>query len=283
MNNITLPKNIEFQKGKNKNQGLVIIGPCYPGYGITLGNPLRRILLSSLPGAAVIGVKIKGADHEFMSLQHVKEDVLEIILNLKQLRLKVYSDEVVKLKLDVHGEKKVKAGDISKNSLVEIINQNLTLANITEMAGSLNMEIFVSQGRGYETTENREKDEKHETGYIEIDSVFSPVLAVSVNIEHVRVGKITNQDKIILNITTDGTITLKEAFNQAVSILIEQINALAGKDNKTEKNKKIKKETKKIKKKSEDESEKTEKIIEEENKEDEDEKKPKKKKAELKR
>jgi len=230
MQNIALPKKIDFKKGEAPNQGVITIEPCYPGYGATIGNSLRRILLSSLPGAAVVGVKIKGADHEFMSLPHIKEDVLEIFLNLKQLRLKIFSDEVVKLELDAHGEKEVKASDIAKNSSVEIINNNLTLAHITDMAGNLNMEIFVSRGRGYETVDSREKGGDREIGYIEIDSVFSPILSVGIDIENVRVGKMTNWDKLILNVITDGTIAPEDAFKQSVEILIQQFNALINKE-----------------------------------------------------
>ena len=233
MNTIALPEKIIFKKGQEANQGLIVIEPCYPGYGTTLGNALRRVLLSSLPGAAVVGVKIKGADHEFMTLPHIKEDTLEIILNLKQLRLKLHSEEAVKLELAVHGEKKVRAGDIKKNSQVESVNQDLVLANITDMAGNLYMEIFVSRGTGYEMVENRES-EKHEIGYIEIDSIFSPVLSVGVKIENIRVGKMTNWDKLIIDIATDGAITPEEAFIQAAQILINQFTALIKKDKASE-------------------------------------------------
>ncbi|MBU0879252.1 MAG: DNA-directed RNA polymerase subunit alpha [Patescibacteria group bacterium] len=227
MDTIALPKKIEFTKGKDLNQKRVIIEACYPGYGTTIGNALRRILLSSLPGAAVIGVKIKGADHEFMALPHIKEDVLEIILNLKQLRLKMFTEEIVKLELVARGEKEVTAVNISKNSQVEIANPDLVLANITDMAGVLEMEIFVSSGKGYLATENR-KNEKHEIGYIEVDSIFTPVLAVGINVENVRVGKMTNWDKLILDITTDGTITPEDAFTYATKILIKQFTSLIG-------------------------------------------------------
>ncbi|MEI8361498.1 MAG: DNA-directed RNA polymerase subunit alpha [bacterium] len=227
MEKIALPKQIKFEKGDVLGQGSVIIEPCYPGYGITLGNSLRRVLISSLPGAAVIGVKIKGASHEFMTVPHVKEDVLEIILNLKGLRLKLHSDEVVVLKLEVHGEKNVTAANIEKNSLVEIANPELEIATITDMSGSLSMEIFVQAGRGYETIDSREVI-KHEIGYIEIDSAFSPVLTVGMDVENVRVGKMTDWEKLVLNITTDGTISTENAFQQAVAILTEQFNALAG-------------------------------------------------------
>jgi len=229
MQKIALPQKIDFKEGEKPNQSLVIIEPCYPGYGMTLGNCLRRVLLSSLAGAAVVGVKIKGADHEFMALPHIKEDVLQIILNLKKLRVKVFSEEEVKLELDAHGKREVKAGDIAKNSQVEIKNSDLVLAHITDMAGSLNMEIYVSQGRGYRPVENIENENK-EIGYIEMDSIFSPVFSVSVKVENTRVGKMTNWDKLILDIITDGTITPREAFEQAVAILIEQFNSLLKKE-----------------------------------------------------
>jgi len=228
-----LPQKIEFVKGSKANNKQIIIEPCYPGYGATIGNALRRVLLSSLPGAAVIGVKIKNAEHEFMTLPHVKEDILELTLNLKKLRLKIFSDEVVKLELDARGEKEVKASDIKKNSLVEIANPDLVLGHVTDMAGSLSMEISVSRGAGYITVESRE-GAKNEIGYIEMDSIFSPVMSVGVNIENVRIGKMTNWDKLILDLTTDGTITPEEAFHKSVDILINQFNSLVEKTGKEE-------------------------------------------------
>lgn len=225
MQNIALPKKIEYQKGTEPNHGQIVIEPCFPGFGTTLGNPLRRILLSSLPGAAPIGIKIKGVSHEFSSLPHLKEDILEFILNLKQLRLKVFSEEVVKLELDIHGEKEIKAADIKANSSVEIVNPELVLGHITDMAGSLHAEIYVKQGRGYEMIENREEKEK-EIDFIEMDSIFSPVLSVGIKVDNVRVGKMINWEKLILDIKTDGTITPEDAFTQSVEILKEQLNSL---------------------------------------------------------
>jgi DNA-directed RNA polymerase subunit alpha len=225
MSNIALPKKIEFKAGDKPNQKLAVIEPLFPGYGTTLGNALRRVLLSSNPGTAVVGVKIEGADHEFMALPNIKEDVLEIILNLKQLNLKIHTDEIVKLELEAHGEKEVKAKDIKSNSDVEIVNQDLTIAHITDMAGKLNMEIYASRGLGYETIENRE-NRKKELGYIEIDSIFSPVKAVGIAIENTRVGKMTNWDKLTLDIETDGTITPEQVFDNSVAILLEQFNSL---------------------------------------------------------
>jgi len=256
MSNIALPKKIEYKAGKDKNEAKIIIEPCFPGYGVTLGNSLRRVLLSSLPGAALVGVKIKDVDHEFSALPHLKEDILEFILNLKKIRLRVFSDEVVKLELKVHGKKNIKAGDITKNSQVEIINPELVLGSITDMAGSLSAELFVDKGMGYEMIEGRE-EKIREIGYIEMDSIYSPVLLVGIKIENVRVGKITNWDKIILNIKTDGSISPEDAFKQAVNILIDQFNAMIGKKSKE---KEIdKKEVKAEEKEKTEEKDKTEK------------------------
>ena len=235
MQKIALPKKIEFKKNKDeKNRGEIIINPLYPGYGITIGNVLRRILLSSLSGAAPIGVKIEGVSHEFMAQSNIKEDVIELILNIKELKLKVFSEEVVKLELKSHGKKDVKASDIKKNSDVEIINKDLVIGNITDMAGNLEMEIFVKQGMGYEMSENREEKNK-EIGYIEIDSIYTPVLSVGIKNENIRVGKMTNWDSLTLDIETDGTITSEEAFYKSVDIAMEQFGALLNKSDKKEK------------------------------------------------
>jgi DNA-directed RNA polymerase subunit alpha len=234
MGKISLPQKVNFIDGAEANQGIVEIEPCYPGYGMTLGNALRRVLLSSLPGAAVIGVKIKGVSHEFSTLPHVKEDILEIILNLKKLRIKIFEkdeDEELRLELKVHGKKEVKASDITKNSKVEIVNGDLVIANITDMAGSLEMELFVDKGRGYRPVESIE-NKKNEIGYIDIDSIFSPVFAVGIKVENVRVGKMTNWDKLVLDIVTDGTLTPKEAFEKSNQILIDQFSAIIGLNNK---------------------------------------------------
>lgn len=229
MQNIALPNKISFKEGDHENSGQIIIEPCFPGYGITIGNSLRRVLLSSLDGAAVVGVKIEGVDHEFMSLPNVKEDILEILMNLKELRIKMFtdSDEIVKLNLKSGGKKEVKASDIEADSSVEIFNKDLKIATLTDMKGSLNMEIFVKKGIGYESVEMRE-EKRNEIGYLELDSIFSPVLNVGVDIENVRVGKMTNWDKLVLDVLTDGTVTPFEAFEKANKILIEQFASLTG-------------------------------------------------------
>lgn len=221
MQNIALPKKIEFKAGKELHEGVITVEPLFPGYGMTLGNSLRRVLLSSLPGAAVIGAKIKGASHEFMVLPNVKEDVLEILLNLKQLRLKMHTEEEVRLELKIKGKKIVKASDITKNSEVEIKNPDLIIAHVTSEAGTLEMEITVKAGHGYKIAEDVKKDNR-EIGYIEIDSIFSPVTIVSINVENTRVGKMTNWDKLVLDVKTDGTINAEDAFKEAVQILVDQ-------------------------------------------------------------
>lgn len=225
MENIALAKKVEYQKGANDYEGVVVVEPLYPGYGMTLGNSLRRTLLSSLPGAAVVGVKIKGASHEFMALPNVQEDVLEIILNIKQLRLKIHGDEEIRLELKAKGKKVVTAADISKNSDIEIKNLDLVIANLTDDKASLEVEIVAQPGRGYRMSEGS-KRENVELGFIEIDSIFSPVLAVSLNVENARVGKMTNWDKLLIHIKTDGTISPMEAFNEATEILVNQFSAL---------------------------------------------------------
>ncbi len=225
MQNIALPKKIEFSPGSDPLEGIVTVEPLFPGYGMTLGNALRRVLLSSLPGAAVVGVKISGASHEFMALPKIKEDVLEIILNLKQLRFKIHTTEEVRLTLKAKGKKTVTAANIDKDSQVEIKNTDLVLAHLTDSTAQLEMEIVVSEGRGYRMVESSKKENK-EVNYIEIDSIFSPVILVSIDVENTRVGKMTNWDKLVLKVKTDGTVSAQEAFQEAVQILVNQYNSL---------------------------------------------------------
>ncbi|MCK4968470.1 MAG: DNA-directed RNA polymerase subunit alpha [Candidatus Aenigmarchaeota archaeon] len=217
---------IKFEENKKvKNQAAVIISPCYPGYGITLGNALRRVAISSLSGAAVIAVKIKGARHEFSTLSGIKEDVLEIILNLKQLHLSLYSDQPVVLNLKANGEKIVTAKDIISNAQVTIANPELVIATMTDKKASLDMKIWVDNGRGYQPSE--EKGSKDlEVNTILVDSIFNPVLAVNFKRENIRVGKKTNYDQVVLTIKTDGTITPQQAFIETTKILSEQFSSL---------------------------------------------------------
>jgi DNA-directed RNA polymerase subunit alpha len=225
MEYLLLPSKIRFAKGERPNEGVLTVEPCTQGYGTTIGNSLRRVLLSSLPGAAVTSVKVKGVDHEFSVIPHVKEDMLEIILNLKTLRLKLHSQEPVKLTLSAKGEKVVTAADFSKNADVEIINSDLVIATLTDKAAAFEMEITVAPGSGYRSTEDRLKD-KQELGTIAIDALYSPVLNVSYKVVATRVGERTDYDKLILQIETDGSMDPIDACRQGVSILLDHFNLL---------------------------------------------------------
>jgi DNA-directed RNA polymerase subunit alpha len=178
-----------------------------------------------LPGAAVTAVKIKGVDHEFSTINGVKEDVLEIILNLKALRLKCHSSEPVKVSLSVKGEKTVTAADFEKNADVEIVNKDLVIATLTDKSSSFEMEITVAQGRGFRTTEERLK-EKLELGTIAIDALYSPVINVSYKVEATRLGEKTDYDKLILSVETDGTMDPLDACRDSVAILLDHLNLL---------------------------------------------------------
>ncbi|NQV00959.1 MAG: DNA-directed RNA polymerase subunit alpha [Parcubacteria group bacterium] len=216
---LTLPKKPKIIEQKG-NQAVFEIEACYPGYGVTLGNAFRRVLLSSLSGAAVTGVKIKGIQHEFSTIPHVIEDVVQIILNLKQIRFKLHTDQSIKFLLKAKGEKEVKAKDIKITSEAEIINKDIHIATLTDKKAELEMEIEVESGLGYLPTEQQKKG-KLEVNKIAIDAIFSPVLKVNSSIENMRVGEKTNYDRLRINIETDGTITPKEAFLKAAKILVD--------------------------------------------------------------
>lgn len=225
MEHILLPSKIYFETSERPNEGVLIVEPCYHGYGTTLGNALRRVMLSSLPGAAVTAIKVKGVTHEFQSIEHVKEDVLEIILNVKALRMKSFSSQPVKLVLSLSGAKSVTGADIQPNADVEIVNPEQVLLTTTSADASIEMELTVEQGRGYSATEER-MNESRDIGTIAIDALFSPVRSVGYRVQDTRVGDITNYDKLIMNIETDGTITAEEAVNVSSSMLIEHFSLL---------------------------------------------------------
>lgn len=227
MEEILLPSKIELIPGENDRKATLVVEPCWHGYGTTLGNAIRRVMLSSLPGAAVTAVKIKGATHEFSAIAGVQEDVLELILNLKQLRFRLFTDEPVRLMLKVKGEKEVTAADIEGDSNVEVANPDQHIATLTDKKAEFEMEIFVGRGRGYVTVEERAK-EKLELGMIAIDAIYSPVREVGYKVENTRVGQITNFDKLSMNIETDGTITPKEAVDQSLNILLDHFKLLTG-------------------------------------------------------
>ena len=209
------------------NKATFAIEPRHSGYGMTLGNTLRRVILSSLGGAAVTAVKIDSVAHEFSTITSVKEDVVEIILNLKKLRFRVYSDEPQFLILNASGKGEVKASAIKTTSDVEIVNGDQVIATLDNDKVKLGMEIKVEKGRGYVPVESREA-EKLEVGMIAVDALFSPVQRVRYNVENTRVGQMTDLDKLVMEIETDGTITPHEAIRQAAEILVEHFQVVAG-------------------------------------------------------
>ncbi len=258
--NISLPKKVTFKK-IDDNSSQAIIGPCHPGYGITLGNALKRVLLSSLEGGAIYGVKIKGVQHEFSTIPDVLEDVIEIILNLKQLDFNIHTDEEVKVTLEIKGKKEVKAKDIKLTSDVELINPDAHIATLTSAKAELKIDLFVKKGRGYWPVEDRE--EEAEIGIIAVDSFFGPVEKIGLKIENTRVEQMTNYENVILDIKTNGVITPEQALKMANDILLGQFNAVNEQlggvtEVKEEKPKKVTKKEDKKEKKEEDKKEKKE-------------------------
>lgn len=227
METIFLPSKMHFAPGAVANESILTIEPLHHGYGTTVGNSLRRVLLSSLPGAAVTAMKIKGVQHEFSTVPGVKEDVLDIMLNIKKLRMRVHSEEPVVLRLTANKVGVVTAALIEKNADVEIANPELELATITDAKTPFDMEITVSRGRGYVPTEERDSAPT-EIGVIAVDAMFSPVRNVGFRVENTRVGEITNYDKLIMNITTDGTVTPQEAVEQTTKILLNHFTWIQG-------------------------------------------------------
>lgn len=222
---LLMPKGIKLDNPEGiPNYSRVTVEPLERGWGHTVGNSLRRILLSSLQGGAVMSVRIDGAPHEYSTLEGVAEDVTDIILNIKQLRLKLLADEDVTLRLEVTGKGDVKASDIEKNSGVEILNPDLHIATINADA-KLNIEMRVSDGRGYVAAEQN-KREDDPVGTIPIDSIFSPVTKVNYVVENTRVGQRTDFDKIIFDIWTDGSISVEDAVGYAAKLLYDHLEVL---------------------------------------------------------
>ena len=221
MTEIEKPK-IEWVESSDKSYGRFVVEPLVRGYGITLGNSLRRILLSSLRGAAVVSVKIDGILHEFSTIPNVVEDTPEIILNLKALRLKIHSDESKLLIVDAEGEGEVRAKDIKAPADVEILTPDLLIATLDE-GGRLYMEITASVGRGYVSAE-RNKLPNQPIGVIPVDSIFTPINKVNFTVEDTRVGQVTDFDKLTLEIWADGSIRPDEALSKGAKILSKQLN-----------------------------------------------------------
>jgi len=224
---ISLPQRAKIIK-KSDNRAIFEIDGCYPGYGLTLGNAFRRVLLSSLPGAAISAVKIKGASHEFSTIPHVMEDVIHIILNLKQIRFKVNSPEALPLKanLKVSGEKEIKAKDIDLGSELEIINKDAHIATLTDKKAKLEMEIEIQGGLGYASVEQRKK-EKLEIGSIAIDAIFGPIRKINYEVENMRVGDRTDFNRLKVDIETDGSISPEYAFSKAADILVSHFGVFS--------------------------------------------------------
>jgi len=225
MQNLLLPSEVEFSQGETATSADLIISPCYFGYGTTLGNALRRVLLSSLPGSAVEAFKINGVQHEFTSAEGVKEDIVQIILNLKQLAVKVHVDELVTLKISKKTKGEVKAGDIKKNSNAEIMNKDLVLVTLTKDM-PFDMEIIVGRGRGFIPAEEKDKRD-YDLGTMVIDSVYNPVKDVGYSVEYTRVGDVTNYEKLYIHLETNGVLTPREAVSQATQIITDHFAVIS--------------------------------------------------------
>ncbi len=210
---------------KTGNRAVFEIGPLYPGYGITIGNSLRRILISSLEGTAVTAAKIKGVDHEFTTIPGILEDVVDIIFNLKNVRFKLHKDEPITLTLSAKGQKNVTAADIKTTADFEVVNEDQHIATLTDKKAELEMEITIEKGIGYIPVEQRQK-EKLTVGEIAIDGIFTPIKRVNFTVENIRVGQRTDFNKVMLDIETDGSISPEETLNKASQILINHFEII---------------------------------------------------------
>lgn len=223
--NILLPSKFTIVS-EDETKGVYEVDGLYPGYGFTLGNSLRRIILSSLPGAAITSLKIDGVDHEFSTIDGIKEDVVTILLHLKQVRFQLNSDEPQTVKLEVKGPQKVTAGDITLPGQVEVLNKDLYIAEITSKT-SLSIEMTVEKGLGFIPKDIHQKS-KNEVGVISVDAIFTPIRRVSYDVEDMRVGDKTNHNRLRITIETDGTITPKYALEQSITIMVEQLQSIVG-------------------------------------------------------
>ena len=228
--------NLAEVKKINDTTAEFVVRPLYYGYGNTLGNSFRRVLLSSIKGAAITAFSIEGSTHEFAAIPGIREDVVDIMLNLKNIRFKVHTDNPVELDLEINGanqssekdgEKRVVAGDIKLPSEVEIANPNQVICHIDDPKKTLKMRFIVESGRGYLTIDESSENRVH-SDMIAVDAVFTPVLRVRYKVENTRVGQDTNLQQLTMTVETDGTLTPKEAFEEAAAILVNQYTALAG-------------------------------------------------------
>ena len=222
-----LSETIKIKKiSEKQNEGVFEIEGLYTGYGLTLGNTLRRVLLSSLPGAAITQVKIKGAEHEFSTISGILEDVVEITLNLKKVRFRFHATEPQILSLKVKGEKKVIAADIKTNAQVEIVSPNVHIATLTNKNAELEMELTVEKGSGYVMVESR-RIEKLPIKTIALDAIFTPVVKVNFTVENMRVGERTDYNRLKIIVETDGSITPSSALRKASNILKDHFEKIS--------------------------------------------------------
>jgi DNA-directed RNA polymerase subunit alpha len=225
-NNIQTPGLIKVDE-HSATSATFAVEPLHSGYGMTLGNSLRRVLLSSISGASVTAFKIEGVSHEFTDIKGVKEDVVDIMQNLKGIRFRLYGGDAQTLRIVKQGKGPVTAKDIETNADVEVVNPEHHIATIDDPKGKLTADLKVEVGRGYRTIE--EGAAKKSTDMIALDAIFSPVLRVRYKVENTRVGQTTDLDKLLISVDTDGSITPQDAFEEASAILINQYTALAGK------------------------------------------------------
>lgn len=224
--NVSLPSKPRIVS-EEEFKGTYEIDGLYPGYGHTLGNSLRRIVLSSLPGAAITSVKIDGVQHEFSTIDGVKEDVINILLNLKKVRLKMLTNEPQTISIDIKGAKMVTAGDIKAPSQVEVLNPDQHIVEITNKKGELSIEMTVERGMGYVSKDVLQKD-KVDIGVIVLDAIFTPIRRVNYEVENMRIGDRTDFNRLRVVIETDGTITAHEALKKSIEIMINQLKAIVG-------------------------------------------------------
>lgn len=224
--NIVLPSKPKIVKEEDFS-GVYEIDGLYPGYGHTLGNSLRRIILSSLEGAAIVSIKIDGVSHEFSTIEGIKEDVITILLNLKKVRIRLNTSEPTILKLSVKGQKEVTAGDIEAPSQAEILNPDQFICSITDKSTELTMEIEVRRGLGYVPKEVHGEG-RTDIGTIFLDASFTPIRRVNYEVENMRVGNRTDFNRLRMFIETDGTLTPREALEQSIQIMISQLRAIVG-------------------------------------------------------
>jgi len=224
--NIILPSKLSIVSEESETKGTYEIDGLYPGYGHTLGNSLRRIILSSLTGAAITSIKISGVDHEFSVIDGVKEDVITILLHLKQVRFRLNTDDPQTVKIQIKGPKVIMASDIETSGQVEVLNGDLYIAEVTGK-NNLSIEMTVEKGLGFVSKEMHQKT-KNEVGVISVDAIFTPIRRVSYEVENMRVGDKTNHNRLRITIETDGTLTPREALEKAITVMVEQLQAIVG-------------------------------------------------------